>query len=102
MSEVQNVTLENRIQKLESDIKELRTEISIALEFYAEVREFLNDLLNLAKTTEMKKQELEYSKPISILESSSIQTSKPKSKLDSMLDRCINLIFKDYREQAKA
>ena len=102
MSEVQNVTLENRIQKLESDIKELRTEISIALEFYAEVREFLNDLLNLARTTEMKKQELEYSRPISILESaSSIQTSKPKSKLDSMLDRCINLIFKDYKDQFK-
>jgi hypothetical protein len=47
--------------------------------------------------------ELSYSKPVSILESaSSIQTSKPKSKLDSMLDHCINLIFKDYREQAKA
>jgi hypothetical protein len=98
----QTTSLEDKISKLEHDIQQLKTELSIAIEFYAEVREFLNDLLNLAKTTEMKKQELEYSKPISILESTSSIQTKPKSKLDSMLDHCINLIFKDYREQAKA
>jgi polyhydroxyalkanoate synthesis regulator phasin len=98
----ETITLEDKIQKLESEIKELRTEISIALEFYAEVREFLNDLLNLARTTEMKKQELEYSRPISILESaSSIQTSKPKSRIDQLMDRCINLIFQDYKQQSE-
>jgi hypothetical protein len=90
--------LENRIVKLESEIKELKTELSIALEFYAEVKEFLSELMQLTK----KSSELSYSKPTSILEStSSIQTSKPKSKLDSMLDHCINLIFQDYREQTK-
>jgi len=101
MNQVQNVMLENRIAKLENDIQQLKTELSIAIEFYAEVREFLNDLLNLAKTTEMKKQELEYSKPTSILESISL-TSKPKSKIDNMIDKCIDLIFKDYRTQGQA
>jgi hypothetical protein len=94
--------LENRIVKLESEIKELKTELSIALEFYAEVREFLNDLLNLAKTTEVKKQELDIFKPSSILESTSHTTvSKPKSKIDEELDRVVNLIFKDYRTQGQ-
>jgi hypothetical protein len=95
---MQNVELENKIQKLESEIQKLKTELSIAIEFYAETREFLNLLTQLMKS----KIELSYSKPVSILESaSSIQTSKPKTKLDSMLDRCINLIFKDYKDQFK-
>jgi hypothetical protein len=90
--------LENRIAKLENDIQQLRTELSIAIEYYAEVRQFLSELMQLTK----KSSELSYSKPTSILEStSSTQTSKPKSKLDSMLDQCINLIFKDYKDQFK-
>jgi hypothetical protein len=98
MSEVKNVTLEDRISKIESEIQRVKTELSIVLEYYAETREFLNLLTQLMKS----KTELSYSKPVSILESaSSIQTSKPKSKLDSMLDHCINLIFKDYREQCE-
>jgi hypothetical protein len=92
--------LQNKIVELESDIQKLKVELSIALEFYAEVREFLNDLLNLAKTTEVKKQELGFSKPTSILEPSSLsQSSKSKSKIDQMMDKCIDLIFKDYKSQ---
>jgi polyhydroxyalkanoate synthesis regulator phasin len=97
----QTTSLEDKITKLENEIQKLKVELSIALEYYGEVRQFLDDLLHLAKTTEMKKQELEYSKPISILESTSSIQNKPKSKLDSMLDHCINLIFKDYREQCE-
>jgi DNA replication initiation complex subunit (GINS family) len=94
--------LENRIAKLENDIQQLRTELSIAIEFYAEVREFLNDLLQLAKTNELKKQEFEYSKPTSILElTSSIQNTKSKSRIDMMLEKCIDLVFKDYKEQCE-
>jgi hypothetical protein len=95
------ITLEDKIQKLEFEIKELKTELSIALEFYAEVREFLNDLLNLAKTTEVKKQELDIFKPTSVLESVSSTQTKPKSKIDNMLDKCINLIFQDYKRQSE-
>jgi hypothetical protein len=80
----------------------LRTELSIAIEYYAEVRSFLNELLNLAKTTEVKKQELDILKPTSVLESTSYTTSsKPKSKIDEELDRVVNLIFKDYKQQTE-
>jgi polyhydroxyalkanoate synthesis regulator phasin len=99
----QTTSLEDKITKLENEIQKLKVELSIALEYYGEVRQFLDDLLHLAKTTEMKKQELEYSRPISILEStSSIQTKpKSKSKIDTMLDHCINLIFQDYKAQTE-
>jgi hypothetical protein len=90
--------LQKKIVQLENDIKELKVGLSIVLEYYGEVREFLSELMQLTK----KSSELSYSKPSSILEStSSTQTSKPKSKLDSMLDQCINLIFKDYKDQFK-
>jgi hypothetical protein len=98
MSEVKNVTLEDRITKLESEIQQLKSELSIALEFYGEVREFLSELTQLTE----KSSELSYSKPTSILESSSLsQTTKSKSKIDMMLEKCIDLVFKDYKEQSK-
>jgi hypothetical protein len=96
MSEVQNVTLENRIQKLEDEIKQLRTELSIALEFYGEVREFLSELTQLSK----KSTELEISKPTSILSSTS-NNIKPKSRIDQLMDKCINFIFEDYKQQSE-
>jgi hypothetical protein len=98
MTEKVNVMLEERIHKLESEIQQLKSELSIALEYYAETREFLSLLTQLMKS----KTELSYSKPVSILESTSSQSIKTRSKLDSMLDHCINLIFKDYREQGQA
>jgi hypothetical protein len=98
MSEVRNVTLEEKIHKLESEVERLKIELSIALEYYGETREFLSFLTQLMKS----KTELSYSKPTSILESSSVsQTTKPKSKIDNMLDKCIDLIFKDYKIQSK-
>jgi hypothetical protein len=96
MTQVQNVTLEEKISKLESDIERLKIELSIALEYYGEVREFLSELTQLTK----KSTELETSKPTSILSSTS-SNIRPKSRIDQMIDKCINLIFQDYREQAK-
>jgi polyhydroxyalkanoate synthesis regulator phasin len=99
---MQNLELESKIQKLEDEIQKLKTELSIAIEFYAETRQFLNDLLHLAKTSEVKKQELDIFKPTSVLESvSSTQVSKPKSRIDQMMERCINLIFEDYKQQGQ-
>ena len=97
MTQVQNVTLEEKISKLESDIERLKIELSIALEYYGEVREFLSELTQLAK----KSTELEISKPTSILSSTS-NNIKPKSRIDQMIDKCINLIFEDYRTQSQA
>jgi hypothetical protein len=94
----QIISLEDKIYKLESEIQRLKTELSIALEFYAEVREFLSELMQLTK----KSSELSYSKPSSILESVPHTTSyKPKSKIDEELDRVVNLIFKDYKQQTE-
>jgi archaellum component FlaC len=90
------VTIDSRLKKLENEIQQLKTELSIVIEYYGEVREFLNQLTQLTKSSE-----LSYSKPSSILESVSTQTSKPKSKIDNMLDKCIDLIFKDYRTQGQ-
>lgn len=95
----QIVSLEDKIHKLESEIQKLKTELSIAVEYYAEVREFLNDLLNLAKTTELKKQELEYSRPQSILENTYSKNIKSRSRLDDLMEKCVSLIFQDYKSQ---
>jgi ElaB/YqjD/DUF883 family membrane-anchored ribosome-binding protein len=102
MSEVKNVMLEDKISRLESEIQRLKTEISIAIEFYAELYELINELNHILKTRELEKTRNDLtelcSKPRSILES---QTTKPKSRIDTMLDKCISLIFQDYREQSK-
>jgi hypothetical protein len=88
--------MDSKLKKLESEIQQLKTELSIALEYYAEVREFLSELTQLTK----KSTEVSYTKLGSILESSSLsQTSK--SKIDSMLEKCIDLIFKDYKTQGQ-
>ena len=93
---MQNLELESKIQKLEDEIKQLRTELSIALEFYGEVREFLSELTQLSK----KSTELEISKPTSILSSTS-NNIKPRSRIDQMMEKCINLIFEDYKQQSE-
>jgi hypothetical protein len=92
----ETISLEDRIAKLESEIKQLRTELSIALEFYGEVREFLSELTQLSK----KSTELEISKPTSILSSTS-NNIKPRSRIDQMMEKCINLIFEDYKQQSE-
>jgi len=98
MSEVQNVTLENRIQKLEDEIKQLRTELSIALEFYGEVYELINELNHILKTKQLEKHDLTELEGFSLLKYEN-QTTKSRSKIESMIDKCIDLIFKDYRTQ---
>jgi hypothetical protein len=88
------VTMDSKLKKLESEIQQLKTELSIALEYYAEVREFLSELTQLTK----KSTELEISKPTTMLSTTS-SNIKPKSKIDQMMDKCIDLIFKDYKSQ---
>jgi hypothetical protein len=86
--------LQNKIIQLENDIKELKIGLSIVLEYYGEVREFLSELTRLTK----KSTELEISKPTTMLSTTS-SNIKPKSKIDQMMDKCIDLIFKDYKSQ---
>ena len=93
------ITLEDKIQKLEDEIQKLKIELSIAIEFYAETRQFLNDLLHLVKISELKKQELEYSRPQSILEDTYSKNIKSRSRLDDLMEKCVSLIFQDYKSQ---
>jgi hypothetical protein len=85
--------LEARIVELERRLKELSTSVSINMEWLAEIREMLVQLLQILR----RKQELSWERPRSALESSSPNFSRSKS--DAMLEKCVNLIFKDYREQ---
>jgi chromosome condensin MukBEF ATPase and DNA-binding subunit MukB len=89
------VELEARVVELEKRLKELSTSVSINMEWLAEIRQMLQQLL--AVLEKRTRQELAWDKPKSALEGSS--SSFPKSKSDAMLERCVNLIFKDYEDQ---
>jgi hypothetical protein len=86
-------TLEARVVELERRLNELAASVSINMEWLAEIREMLVQLLQILR----RKQELSWERPRSALESSSSNFSRSKS--DAMLEKCVNLIFKDYREQ---
>jgi len=89
--------LEAKIAQLEKRVAELSTSVSIDMEWLAEIRQMLQQLLAvLEKRTAL---ELAWDKPKSALEDSS--SSFPKSKSDAMLEKCVNLIFKDYEDQFK-
>jgi chromosome condensin MukBEF ATPase and DNA-binding subunit MukB len=87
--------LETRVAELERRVAELSTSVSINLEWLGELRELLQQLL--AVLEKRTRQELAWDKPKSALEGSS--SSFPKSKSDAMLEKCVNLIFKDYEDQ---
>jgi hypothetical protein len=97
LSDSKIVALEDKINNMERSIQQLRTEISIALEFYGQVYELVNELNSQMK----KKQELEYSRPLSILQSNSEVQDTKESVIDQKLRRVVNDIFKDYRDQYK-
>jgi chromosome condensin MukBEF ATPase and DNA-binding subunit MukB len=89
--------LEAKIAQLEKRVVELSTSVSVDMEWLAEIRQMLQQLL--AVLEKRTRQELGWDKPKSALESSS--SSFPKSKSDAMLEKCVNLIFKDYEDQFK-
>jgi chromosome condensin MukBEF ATPase and DNA-binding subunit MukB len=92
---MQTQELEAKIAQLEKRVAELSTSVSIDMEWLAEIRQMLQQLL--AVLEKRTRQELAWDKPKSALEGSS--SSFPKSKSDAMLERCVNLIFKDYEDQ---
>jgi uncharacterized phage infection (PIP) family protein YhgE len=100
------ISLEDRITNLESEIKELKTELSIALEFYGQVYELMNELNHILKTRQLNKEKAKHD--LTELEDFSLlkyenQTSptRRKSKIDDELDRVVNLIFRDYKAQTE-
>jgi len=89
------VELENEIKKIQEDMKQIHTELSILTEFYAETRELLTELSQLSKKTELLEQ------PRSLLEFDSVSSNSNSSKLDRMIQKCIDSIIRDYRDQYK-
>jgi hypothetical protein len=100
------VTMDSKLKKLESEIKEIKAELSIALEFYGQVYELINELNHILKTRQLDKEKAKHD--LTELEEFSLlkyenQTSptKRKSKIDEELDKVVNLIFKDYKQQTE-
>jgi chromosome condensin MukBEF ATPase and DNA-binding subunit MukB len=89
--------LEAKVVELEKRVAELTASLSIDMEWQAEIREMLQQLL--AVLEKRTRQELAWDKPKSALEGSS--SSFPKSKSDAMLEKCVSLIFKDYEDRFK-
>jgi thiamine pyrophosphate-dependent acetolactate synthase large subunit-like protein len=87
-------TLEARVVELERRLKELSTSVSINMEWLAEIREMLQQLL--AVLERRTKQELAWDKPKSLISETS-NASKPK--YEAMLERLWPMIKRDYETQ---
>jgi predicted nuclease with TOPRIM domain len=90
------VELENEIKKIQEDMKQIHTELSILTEYYGHCYELMNQL------THQKKQELDSIQGFSLLnyENQESQSSSPK-KLDVMLQKCVSNIIKDYYQRGR-
>jgi len=86
--------LEAKVVELERRLKELSASISINMEWLAEVRELLVQLL--AVLERRTRQELAWDKPKSLMSETS-NASKPK--YEAMLDRLWPLLKHDYESQ---
>jgi hypothetical protein len=95
LSDSNIVTLEDRISNIEKTIKELKSELSITLEYFAETRQLLTELSQLSKKTELLEQ------PRSLLESNTVPSNSKSSKLDTMIEKCVSNIIRDYKESFK-
>jgi uncharacterized membrane protein YccC len=88
--------LETKVAELERRISELATSVSINMEWLAEVRELLVQLL--AVLEKRTKQELAWEKPRSLVSETS---NVSKSKSEIMLDRLWPLLKRDYESQGQ-
>jgi uncharacterized coiled-coil protein SlyX len=88
--------LEAKIAQLEKRVVELSTSVSINMEWLAEIRELLVQLLQILQ--KRQRQELEWDKPKSLVSESS-NTSKPK--YEAMLERLWPMIKRDYETQGQ-
>jgi hypothetical protein len=97
------ITLENKVQKLEDEIKQLRTELSIALEFYGQVYELINELNQILKTRQLQrdKQDLKELEGFSLAkcQREDMSSMSRESVLDTKLRKAVNYIFQDYYSQ---
>jgi uncharacterized coiled-coil protein SlyX len=86
------VELEAKIAQLERRISELAISVSVDMEWMAEIREMLVQLLQILH----RKQELAHDKPRSLVSETS---NVSKSKSEILLERVWPLIKQDYETQ---
>jgi hypothetical protein len=97
------IVLEDRITNIEKTIKELKSELSITLEFYGEVYELINELNQILRTRQLQRdrQDLKELEGFSLLDHQKEDASSTlrESVLESKMKKTVNLIFEDYRRQ---
>jgi len=99
------ITLEDKIQRLEFEVKQLKTELSITLEFYGQVYELISELNQILKTRQLQRdrQDLKELEGFSLVkhQKEDISSTPRESVLESKLRKTIDLIFQDYKTQAQ-
>jgi hypothetical protein len=96
------VTIDSRLKKLESEIQQLKSELSIALEFYGQVYELISELNQILKTRQLQKdkQDLKELEGFSLVKCQKDMSSiSRESVLDTKLQKAVNYIFQDYYSQ---
>jgi uncharacterized coiled-coil protein SlyX len=87
--------LEAKVFELERRLKELSTSVSINMEWLAEIRELLVQLLQILQKRQ-RQEELAYDRPRSLVSETS---NVSKSKSEILLERAWPLIKRDYESQ---
>jgi TolA-binding protein len=87
--------LEAKIAQLEKRVAELSTSVSINMEWLAEIRELLVQLLQILQKRQ-RQEELAYDRPRSLVTEAS---STPKTKSEILLEKLWPLLKHDYESQ---
>jgi hypothetical protein len=87
-------TLEDRLAKVEREVKELHAALSIKLENQGQLIEMLGELLQILRRRQ-RQEELAWDRPRSFVETSN--TSKTKSEI--LLEKLWPLLKHDYESQ---
>jgi uncharacterized coiled-coil protein SlyX len=88
--------LETRVAELERRISELAASVSINMEWLAEIRELLVQLLQIMQKRQ-RQEELAYDRPRSLVSDSNAS----KSRSEIMLERLWPLLKRDYEMQGQ-
>jgi hypothetical protein len=89
--------LETKVADLERQVKELTASISIDIEWQAELREMLSELLQVLK----RREELSEFQGFSLAR---VEQNTPQNREDAIegkIKRTVQQIFRDYEEQFK-
>jgi DNA repair exonuclease SbcCD ATPase subunit len=90
------VELEERLTKLENEVKQLHAALSIKLENQGQLIEMLGELLQILQKRQ-RQEELAYDRPRSLVSDSNAS----KSRSEIMLERLWPLLKRDYETQGQ-